>query len=208
MMNKQSNTKARILKAVLTCKEQDMSDEPQLTQIAAKAGISVRTLNRYYPNKEDLVCLAYLRFLQVKYDEIISLFEKMDLSKLNGYEQLLAFFSTSRYLDKDNTDKAVFLSYAYIKCVQYGMKEPRQFKAMTSRGRAVVAKLLEKGQQDHSVKPGLDIETTIDIIETGFNGVMQKMVMADRDNLMEQEKSHVLALYGELGKILECYIRN
>lgn len=208
MMTQRSNTKAKILEAVLACKEQDMSDEPQLTQIAAKAGISVRTLNRYYPNKEDLICLAYLQFLQMKFDEIICRFEKMDLSNLNGYERLLTFFSVSKYLDKDNIDKAVFLSYVYTKCVQYGMKEPKPFKAMTARCRAIVATLLEKGQRDHSVKPGLDIDTTINIIEIGFSGLMKKMVMADSNNMMEQEKPHVLSLYRELKDILECYMRN
>lgn len=206
-MNRQSNTKAKILEAVLTCKELEQGEEPQLTQIAAAAGISVRTLNRYYPNKEDLVCLAYLRFLQMKYDEIVQRFEKMDMSNLNGYEQLLSFFSISRSLDKENTDDAFLMSFAYIKCVQFGMKEPKTLRDATSRARAVIARLLEKGQQDHSVRSGLDIETTIDIIDTGFNGVMQKMVMANKDLFPEQEKAHVLSLYRELGTILECYLQ-
>lgn len=206
-MSKQSNTRMKILEAVMTCKELELGEEPQLTQIAAAAGISVRTLNRYYPNKDDLVCLAYLRFLQKKYDEVIYRFEKTDLSQQNGYEQLLSFFSMSLSLDKGNTDEAFLMSYAYFKCVQFGMKEPKLFKEMTSRGRAVIAKLLEKGRQDRSIKAGLDIETTIDIIETGFNGVMQKMVMANKDHLPEQELARVISLYRELGKILECYMQ-
>lgn len=205
-MNRQGNTKTRILEAVLTCRELEHGEEPQLTQIAAAAGISVRTLNRYYPNKDDLVCLAYLRFLQKKYGEIIARFEKMDLSQQNGYEQLRSFFSISRSLDKGCADEAFLMSFAFIKCVQFGLKEPKLFKQMTARSRAVIAGLLEKGRQDGSVRAELDVEITIDIIETGFNGVMQKMVMAHKDSAPEQELARVMSLYRELGKMLENYI--
>lgn len=91
-MRAQSDTRASILDAVIFCLKENLSAEPQLTQIAARAGIFVRTLNRYYPNKEDMFCLAYLRFLQKKYDAAVQRFEAADLSDLYAYEQLFAFF--------------------------------------------------------------------------------------------------------------------
>lgn len=206
-MDRQSRKKAKILDSVLLCKREDPYREPQLTQIAAKADISVRTLNRYYPNKDEMFCRAYSRFLKQEYDEAIANFEDMDLSGLNGYEQLLEFFENPRLLHHDQPDEVLMTALAYIKCIQYGLKNPEKYESIAQSSRAIVNRLLKKGQQDHSIRADLDIDMTVDMIDAGFNGLMQKIAMTCCQGLTEAEKARALLLGGEFMKMIKWYIQ-
>ncbi len=205
-MDQENRTREKILEAVLFCKGEDPCEEPQLTQIAAKAGISVRTLNRYYPNKEDMVALAYLRFLKQKYDATTQGFETQNLSGLSGYEQLCAFFDYSQKLRQNNPTDVIMTALAYLKCIQFGLKEPKKIQDFSRRGCNLVSELLKRGQRDGSIRAELNVAATTDLIEAGFNGVMEKIAMSCGHGMKEADRARALSLSGEFLKMLEWYV--
>lgn len=56
---------SEILDAVIACQEEYNEDIVLISHIAAKAGISTRTLNRYFPDTEIMFFEAAARYLKI-----------------------------------------------------------------------------------------------------------------------------------------------
>lgn len=86
--DKKEQLREKILDAVIKCKRATGGGFIKLTDVAALAGISDRTLNRYFPDKEELICEAAVKSLRNRGKMLIERYNAEDKEGLNGCQRI------------------------------------------------------------------------------------------------------------------------
>ena len=207
-MERKDKTKleSEILNAVILCKYESEGGPIQITQVAAKAGISTRTLNRYFPEKDEMICTAAALFLNRKYAEFAEKYASFDKSALNGREKLMFFLRSQKDYYKADPVNAVLFVDANINCIRLGVKKGGVQTSFGKEIREIVVSSISEGQADGSVKLGIDPEATALLISANFNGLMQKLTFTYRSDLPENKKTQAYSIFDEYLKMLELYL--
>lgn len=101
-----------ILDAAVGCVPEPGVDKVRLTQTAACAGVSTRTVNRHYPEKDGLLSDASSRFLCKIYTPIVEDNEKTDKTGETGLGRLLLFLRMWKAYYRTNTVEALLFAAA------------------------------------------------------------------------------------------------
>lgn len=205
-MNANEEIKERILEAAVEWKLSYPFQEPQITQLAAIFGISGRTLSRYYPNKEDMLGLAAMRYMQRKNDEQVKALASAKKNNGTAVEQLRSFFCTLRAAFHLNPLAIRVYAVANIKCIDYALRNQLSTDLTAEGIKRSILELLEQGKREGSIRAELDSVSAVDFMYTGFNGVMYQIAMTYTSDLSEQEKDKAERLYKEYLKMLESYV--
>ena len=196
---------ARILDAVIE-HMLETGGKLQSAQVAVRAGISTRTLNRYYPDRDQLLYEAAVRYLDAQYSAIIRRYEGLNLSGMSGRQRLLTFMRTQiEVYRRDLTAAAAYVD-ANISCVYLGSQRNYRRPGFDGRIMALLVRDLEAGIQDGSVRAALDPARTGLLIAANFNGLMQRLAFQRASAPSEADRLN-LELLEEYLMMLELYLQ-
>lgn len=193
-VNKEQESE-RILDAVIWCKYQNNGGFVQLTQVAAKAGISSRTLSRYFPDKDKLLSAAAAKYLEAKYCEYAEGFRGAKSEASSGLDTLLHFI---RYLFGrfcENELDARMLTDAIF---YYARAEGADEYPQIHFDCAVKEKLItymKKGIGDGSIRHGTDPEEAVLLISATFMGLIIKLSYVASADAAEGRKKLALRVF-------------
>lgn len=196
----------RILEAVITWKLANPFQEPQITQIAAMVGISGRTLSRYFPNKEDLLGLAAMRYMTQANGELSSALLSAAECGRTAAGQLRSFFCAQRDVFRNDPVAVRLYAVGNMRCVDYALRHQLPADPASEGIKKNISGLLEAGKRDGSVRADLDTAMTVALISTGFNGLIHQIAMTYTSALSEQEKEISSQQYKEFFTLMELYI--
>lgn len=199
-------TKEQILEAAITWKLDHPFQEPQITQIAAIVGISGRTLSRYFPNKEDMLGLAAIRYMTLVNDDHAKALASAGKDGRTAVEQLRSFFCARRAAYHKNPAAIKVYAVGNMRCVDYALRHQLVVDSASQSVKKAMFALLEEGKRDGSVRENLDLALAVDLMYTGFNGMMHQIAMTFTSTLSEPEKNKSALLYKEFLKMVEWYV--
>lgn len=197
-----------ILKAAIKCKYEAGINDVQVTQIAAKASISTRTLNRYFPDKEEMIATASLKYLRDQYEEIVEEYSKLeDLDQMNGLERLIRFLGMriNHYLSDMNY--AVVFVDANINCIRSGVRKDTFNVYLGAETRKLVLEDLSLGIKDGSIRADIDVEVVSALLSSSFNGLMQRMIFVLRTSQMEEKKKQTKQIFVEYVAMVKKFLQ-
>ena len=206
-VNKEQESE-RILDAVIWCKYQNNGGFVQLTQAAAKAGISSRTLSRYFPDKDKLLSAAAARYLQAKYCEYAEGFRGAESEKASGLDTLLRFI---RYLFgrfRENELDARMITDAIF---YYARAEGSDAFPQIQFDCAVKDKFtayMKKGIGDGSIRRGADPEEAVLLLASTFIGLVLKLSCVALADTPEPKKQLALRVFERYMEQMELCLKS
>ncbi len=197
-----------ILDAAIDCIVGSGVDTVQITQIAAGAGISTRTLNRYYPEKNGLLSEAASKFLWKTYTTIIEEYEKVNKTGTTGLERLLLFLKLWKdYYRTDAVEAMMFIDMKMSR-VRHGMKKYSWTVPGGDRIKEIVIDALERGKQDGSIRDGIDSSRASALVTATYNGVIQRKMCLSCSASPQEAGNGLLDIFNDYIDMLVVYVRS
>lgn len=200
-----NNIEDDILDAVICCRRKDFFNDLQMTQVAALVGVSVRTVNRYYPDKEKLICLAAFKFQSNYYNSRITEYENIKGEGKTGKDLLIGFLSYLATSYQSNKEDTVFLGRAALRCMQYGYMKEFDIRSVRYNLKDYITSTFNKGKDDGSIKNTLDTERAVILIASTFGGIFERLAIISR-NINSTEIPKIYALFDEYILVLNEYL--
>lgn len=179
--------KVRILEAAIKCKINAQGNEVALAQVAYRSGISERTLNRYFPDKEMMFYEAAIRYLRLKYERFSEQFLNADTKEMNGIDKLLLMIrmQVDNY-QQDPLNAKIFVRAftTALRTAVYRNLPPSGFDASTKQ---MVISFVEEGIQDGSIRCDCEPLDIYFLISSNFIGLVQRMIYIYSVELTKKE---------------------
>lgn len=199
------NIKDKILDAVISCIRKDFYEELQMTQVAAMIGVSVRTVNRYYPNKEKLICIASFRFQSNYYNSRIYEFENLKEKGKLQRELLIDFLRYLKFSYQNNKDETVFLGRTALYCMQYGYCKEFDMESVKYNLKNYITNIINKGKHEGSIKNTIDTDKTVFLIASTFGGIVERLTILCRNFEIDQLMS-TFTLFDDYFELLNDWL--
>jgi AcrR family transcriptional regulator len=177
--------------------------QTKMTEIAAEAGISRPTLYKYFSTLDDLAFTVQMRSLDMLNETIReytahsqgSAIEKIELL----FEACLAFYGTHPEHLRFST-----LFDTYFRNNYNSQQSEQRYTAFLKKF-SELEKLIQKGQQDGTIRPGLDPHNTAFMIENTMLAMLQRMAL--RGELIHREQDVVpLSQLVEMFTMMKTYL--
>lgn len=197
----------KILDAVIRCKHETMGGDIRITQVAAAAGVSTRTLHRYFPEKDEMIYSAAVKFLEERYERLAQQYYSADMSGTNGLERITRFLRLLGKAYDIEAACALMLIDANIRYTCSAITKNYKKVSIGGRLREIIVSNIEAGIRDGSIRSDIVPLNTSLLISANFHGLMERVVFiyyASEDN---QEKNCVSVVFDEFIKMLDGYLR-
>lgn len=187
-----------ILDAVIACKVDAEGSAVSLSQISSRAGISERTLNRYFPDKEMMIYEAATKYMRQRYEQFADQFLKADKRNMTALDQigLLIQLQIDSYQRDIRSAKVFVRAYTTTLCTAvYRGLPPSGFDAST---REYVLALVEQGIKDGSIRKDAVPMDTYLMISSCFMGLVERMIYIYSVDMSESEhRKKLLTVFGK-----------
>ena len=198
---------AQILDAAVQCIYEMGVEVVQMTQIAAKAGISCRTLNRYYPKKDVLLSDAASKYLWRVYESFIENYQQTPKDGVNGLSQLLLLLNTLRdYYETDSAELDLFVK-ARIYCVRHGVGDAPWAAKGGRKIQNIIAEAIDAGIQDGSIRKHTDSQLSATMILSSYNGILLRLAFIYCFGTSQDKKDEMLRVFDSYIDMLISYLR-
>lgn len=198
-----------ILNATVECALQYGLDAVQITQIADCAGMSARTINRYYPEKGVLLAEAVTKYLDDYYQNFIKLFNKIDKAGLNNREKLLLFLRVQlehfEKMDALMTDALMIIELRFYQLCRNRVTPSSKLLGV-EQVRNTVISFLEDGKKDGSIRTDLESDIASALISSSYNGMMQRIKSIQQINQKKEYREKDIKIFEDYIKMLEQYL--
>ena len=197
----------QILDAVITCKSNAGGVNVPLAQIACQAGVSERTLSRYFPDSELLCYDAAIKYLRDKYDGLAKQYDLLDKRGLNGLKRLLLLARTA--VDNLRTDipSALIFVRAFTTAMRtavYRKLPPSGFDAAT---RDIVLCCARDGMADGSIRRDVAPVDVYLMLSSNFHGLLQRTIyMYSLDQTETEHQAELLLVFHKYLEMFEQYL--
>lgn len=208
-MRRKDNDQMRtnILDAVIACKIDASGAEVSLSQISCRAGISERTLNRYYPDKEMLLYDAAIRHLRQLYEACADRYEVIEKTGLNGLQRLMLLIKmqVERY-QTELTCAKVFVR-AYTTALRTAVYRDLPVSGCDAPVRNIVLQCIEDGVADGSIRPDAAPIDTYMMISSNYMGLVQRLIYCySVEFTQEEHKKELLLVFNKYLHMLQEYL--
>ena len=165
-----------ILDAVIACKCEACGAAVSLSQISSRAGISERTLNRYFPDKELMMYEAAIKYLKQKYVLFAKLYIARDKSRLNACERLLLLIQMQIDNYKSDTAEAMVYVRAFTTAMCTAAYHQLPAPGFDAPTRNILISCVEEGLKDGSIHSSIEPLDVYFLVSSNFNGLIQRLV--------------------------------
>lgn len=196
-----------IVLAAIQCMRHFGAENVQVAQIAAQAGISTRTLNRYYPEKNILLSEAAYCYVLDKYAEFAASYRAADKAGLSGLERLCLFLRMQRnYCQTDLMDAMAFVDMNLFRLRHEALGDYRN-DPRAGCIRVIVRDDLRRGIQDGSIRATLDEDRTAALISATYNGMMQRLTHVFQSDQPPEQKQRLFPIFDDYLAMLTGYLQ-
>ena len=164
-----------ILDAVIACRIEAGARPVQAAQIAAKAGVSTRTINRYFPNKDIMLFEASAKYLTQRLALVVSRCNRQLPSDASGCDRLLSFLRSLIVQYRSDIDLATLFMEKNVSCAYISMTTNCRRATLGGEIRRILEGYLSDGLRDGSIRPHLDVDRISLMIAANLNGLMQRV---------------------------------
>ncbi|HKM28447.1 MAG TPA: TetR/AcrR family transcriptional regulator [Anaerovoracaceae bacterium] len=197
-----------ILDAAISCHRENNCGSIQITDVAARAGVSTRTLHRYFAQKDELVGQASIRILEHVYKDFAEEYYKLDTQGLNGLDKLMRFMNSQVEFYKRDSEGAILFVEAMLIAMRRGLlKGFREANLGREIGDIITANV-ELGIKDGSIRSDIDPKKVTLLVVTNFNGLMQNATFLMHSDFDKLQEDWVFSLFEEYNQMLRKYIEN
>lgn len=196
-----------ILDAVISCKRDAAGGDISITQVAARAGMSDRTLNRYFPDKERMVYLAAVRYLISHVKAISDRYVALDKTGLNGRQRLVQYIRT--HVDHYRADMAEALLFvsAHACCISTAVGEKLRSSEYDTLSRQILFDCVERGVQDGSIRSDAVPLDVYLLVSSNFTGLVHRLVfLYSVDQTEPDQRKAILSIFDKY-LLLDDYLR-
>ena len=191
-----TNKNKVVLQALRSFIEQGV-DATTVAGIAEAAGLTERSVYRYFPTKAALVLETALLFWEETVKQADAVYDSGAFSGLNGAEQIRAVLRSYAELYFSEPEKLIFVHEAELFLYKHDLsglnknKPPAPYHAF----RAPLAKAIRRGIADGSVPDRKDMEALYYNAYDALLGLIQKMsingLRADADASVDAAKQRI-----------------
>ncbi len=197
----------KILDAFITCKLEVNGANVSHVQVASRAGISERTLNRYFPDKDMLNFFAAVRYMRQITEAFSELFCSADLSDKNGLERLIYFLRLEVNSHEQNIARAKVFVRAYTIALRTALTNNLLVSDYDEKIRETVTACIAAGIDDGSIRRELDPYKCYILITSNYLGMMQRLVYCDSVVFEDKErKDEFFSSFNNYIDMLEEYL--
>lgn len=176
---KQFNTE-KVLQSAVHCFVNHGFYETSLNDIAEHAGTTIRSISRYFGNKENLIAKAMDILLEKAYNELSVQFEQVLQKNTTGYEQLLEIMQIR--IDYSKNQQRITLSIIEMEsyCVRKDINSEWFGMHVKNDGyiRDMILNLIQKGLTDRSIRQDIDIEHMTYFLDNVFKAILRSVAVA------------------------------
>lgn len=208
-MKREENEQMRdtILNAVIACKIDAAGADVSLSQISCRAGISERTLNRYYPDKEILLYDAAILYLRQIYYTCADRYNKLDKTGMNGLQRLMLLIKMQIELNQTELKCAKVFVRAYTTALRTAVYRDLPVSGCDAPVRDIVLNCIEDGVSDGSIRPDIVPIDTYMLISSNYMGLVQRLIYCYSVELTKEEhKNQLLLVFNKYLQMLEEYL--
>lgn len=198
--------KNSILDALIACKYDAGGGSFQVTQVAAKAGMSTRTLHRYFPDKELMTFMAAIRFLDSRYGELEETYNARLAEGDTGLDRLACLLSIQKEYYQTDAVTAIMMVSASVNYIHGKIDRNFPGNPVDSSFTRLVMCCVEMGVRDGSMRAGLDPTVTSLLICASYQGMMQRLAFAFKTDCSEAEKGRRLKAFDAYMEMLKDYL--
>ncbi|MGL4547725.1 TetR/AcrR family transcriptional regulator [Eubacterium aggregans] len=153
--------------------------ETSLNDIAEHAGTTIRSISRYFGNKENLIAKAMDILLEKAYNELSVQFEQVLQKNTTGYEQLLEIMQIR--IDYSKNQQRITLSIIEREsyCVRKDINS--EWFGMHVKNDGYMRDMIlfiQKGLRDRSIWQDIDIEHMIYLLDNVFKAILRRVAVA------------------------------
>lgn len=170
-------------------------DQTNIREIAKAAGITERSIYRYFETKADIVEACGYLFYRITTENVEQLIEESHMETKRGIEQIAVMLNyySSMYFENPNgvrfsLDAEIFLYHAG-KNIQLLNWFPQKYESDSPLVRAIY-----KGVEDGSVSPKIDVKMMYYNVYESILAVMQKMAYASVWTSEEEKRERMKQL--------------
>ncbi|NCB52675.1 MAG: TetR/AcrR family transcriptional regulator [Clostridia bacterium] len=168
-----------VLEQAVACFKELGIELTTLTEIARRAGVTARSIQRYFGTKDNLIQNAMSVLYEELYAEMRINVESEEFCKKNGFRQVIDLLLLRATLAKRNP-------YAINSVTEYEMYFTRQgnrfedcaFSENSAYFNYVTERLkcaLSKGITDGSIRADADEEAAVDLLSLAYKGLLQRV---------------------------------
>lgn len=207
-MRREENDAMRnlILDAVISCKIEANGEEVSLSQIACRAGISERTLNRYFPDKEMLLYDSAIRHLNQIYKSFAKRYTDIDKNGLNGLQRLTLLIQMQMEHNYEDMTCAKTFVRAYTTAFRTAVYRDLPVVNYDAPIRTIVLNCIQDGIADGSIRKDIEPMNTYLMISSNYLGLVQHLIyfyyVNGSEGKQKEELIHVFNQY--LHMLEEC----
>ena len=176
--------KQKVILCALDCFVKDGIENTKIKEIAVLANLTERSVYRYFETKSDLVLSAALLFWDKNVRRAEEVYQHNDAQKLTGAQQIKAILLAYAELYFTDRNKLVFVQEAEAYLYKNGKSCLLRSKppAVFSHYSAPLAKAIQKGLADGSVKENSEMECLYYNAYDSLLGLMQNMALGERED--------------------------
>lgn len=178
----------RVYEAATQCFLEMGIHATQQKDIAERAGLTTRSLQRYFPSKDAMLLAVSKKLIYEHCIELLKAFENYNREPHTGLEQTLFWLQLHFPLVGEYAQKLLLLIEIdiYLKRQKILSSEIIHEIPVITKTTAVLQSTIEKGIQDGSIKEHLDPQWERTMISTTFIGLIQRIVILG-ENRFESE---------------------
>ena len=205
---KKEQLREEILDAVIKCKRENGGGFIKLTQVAALVGISDRTLNRYFPDKEELIYEAAGKSLRNRGRALIEKYNAQNKNGLNGRERFLLLVKTEVDRMREDPNYALMFVSAYTTCLYTSVCKKIQNFSFDEEVRQVVTVTVEEGIKDGSIRNDVTPLDTYLLTSSNFNGLAQRLIyLYSVDQPKTEQREEILHVFDHYITMMDEYLK-
>lgn len=165
----------RVYESVIECIREYGINRMTQKQIAQKAGLTTRSLQRYFPSMEEMIVDVSI-FLVIRH--CTDLYDKFcNYSKQNhtGLEEVMYWLRLHEYLINEGSNNLVIILDAdfYLKRYSVYKLEELGYIPIVKKTNEVLRNSIKKGILDQSIKSNIDANLKCALITNTFRGLLQ-----------------------------------
>lgn len=200
-------TRDSILDAVIFCKTEAAGADVSLARISCRAGISERTLNRYFPDKEMLLYQAAILYLRRTYSACAKMYESLKKDNMTGLERLMSIVSAQIERNQTELNTTKVFVRAYTTALRTAVYRNLPVTGYDTPVRDIVVSCIEDGIADGSIRSDNNPIDVYLLISSNYMGLVQRLIyFYSVDFTKEEHKKELLLVFNKYLSMLREYL--
>lgn len=197
-----------VLEEALNCFNNYGIEETKIVSIAKAAGVTSRSVYRYFGTKENLVLQVAIDFLNKGFDVVEKHIAKKNFQEKNGLMQVEDFFNLQIKHFKEEPADALMLKEFEVFLRKHADSEDLMtvYVERFNESKTILEMALQKGIADGSIRSDMDMDLVSRTLAVTFAGVLQRIALYYSNKKMRKvvKADELLA---EFNVVVEYYLK-